>query len=137
MDERLLSVHSAIKSRELNSLTAAVSDLSESEGVDRTHNLIQMQVLPLLNPREMEWFWNSIASPVQSARVVELILKDTSEVLITQGYVIGRDFSMGLTDTGKKKLLLSKAARMHLERTLPKQKLVMLSLVTKKNHIRS
>jgi hypothetical protein len=136
MDERLISVHAAIKDRELNSLTAAVSDLSDLEGVGDAHKLIQQFVLPCLNPREMEWFWNSIASPVQSARVIELILKDATKVLSQQGYVIGRDFSFGLTTEGKQKLLLSTAARMHLENTLPRNKLVMLSLVTKKNHIR-
>ena len=133
MDERLIPVKKAITDRKLHSLTAAVNDLACDESHGDAHKLIQEFILPTLNPAEIEWFWNSIASPVQSERVINLILQDAAMLLTKRGYKIGQDFSFA---TGRRRLLLSKAARETLEEVLPRRKRVMLSLVTKENHVK-
>jgi hypothetical protein len=133
MDERLIPVREAITDRQTRGLTSAVNRLAKHEGYEEAHRLIHQHILPNLDPDEIYWFWNSVASPVQTEKVTSLILKDAALFLIRQGYIIGQDFSFS---NGKKRLLLGKAARDALEESLPRRKLVMLSLVTRLDHVK-
>jgi hypothetical protein len=131
MEKHLVLIREAIAERELASLTAAVEALAKRGGKGFAHQQIHRHIVPTLSPSEIEWFWGSITTPVQSERVCDLIIKDAVLILTKQGYVIGRDFSIGY---GEKRLLLGKAACDCLEQTLTTTKKVMLSLVTKQRH---
>lgn len=131
MEKHLVLIREAIARRELTSLTAAVDALAKRGGKGFAHKQIHHHIVPTLNPSDIEWFWGSITTPVQSAKTCDLIIMDATLLLTKQGYVIGQDFSIGY---GEKRLLLGKAACDCLEQTLTKVKLVMLSLVTKQNH---
>jgi hypothetical protein len=136
MQDILATIKEAVVSKDLSTLTSAMSQLSELLGSDQSQILVRTQILPSLSIRELLWFWRSVTSPIQQFQLLNQMSERATTELMRGGFALGKDFSFTASDEGESRLMLTADAKKHLEMVMTTDKLVTLALLTRHKHIR-
>ena len=102
----------AIHNRSPDDLASALTSLEEAEQ-------FRNEVLPLLEPADCRWFWAETLTKSQFKRISSMVVDVAAAVAKTEGFVLGRDFSVGVDESGLAQLLCREVVLSRVVAKLP------------------
>jgi len=113
----------AIHNRDPDQLAAAFPDV---ESATRFRD----EVLPELEPADCRWFWRQTFDAQQFASISSMVVDVAAAVAKTEGFTLGRDYSVSIDEDGLSQLICTPAVLTRVMAKLPpERKSVLKALV--------
>jgi hypothetical protein len=121
LDSLASPLKDALRYRDIVRLNELLTFHGEDLGQHKVRAFLLAEVLSKVDQSTINWFWSTSSTPEQYAHLVDSISTKSATLLAKRDYTFGIDYSFRFTQSGSRRLLLSKDAKRSLFNAIPRE----------------